>query len=149
MSWADGQTIDDPTITIDGIDFTDASRSATFSAEDDEVSDPTFNGPKNTRPGATKWTATVNMQLTYGTAQIADGSTSDAGTWNTLNAMRKLRKPIVLGPSQESVAVDAPTATFNAYIGTITFMDGETAASETQSVEVMLHVRGEPTFATS
>lgn len=149
MSWADGQILVDPVITLDGIDFTDATRSVMVTAEDDEVSDPHFNGPHDTIPGATKWTIEATMQLTYGAEQVSAGTTVDAGTWNTLQAMRKTRVACVVSPNPGALGDATPQATVDVYVGTPTFVDGEAGAGETQSITVKLMTRGEPVFATS
>lgn len=149
MAFADGITIDDPTLTIAGIDFKCTARSAILNVEDDEVDISNFCNPKGTRPGASDWTAEIELELTYGAAQVVLGTTPDAGTWNTLHAMRKTRVEVVIAPGEGAVGVDNPTATFDAYIPSIPFMMGEVAATESQRFTLVLSPIGEPVIATA
>jgi len=149
MAFADGITIDNPTITIDGVDYLCTARSAMLTAEDDEVDISNFCNPKGTRPGATDWTAEIELELTYGEAQIEAGTTVDAGTWNTLHALRKTKVEVVMAPGSGVASVSNPTATFEAYIPTVSFMNGEVAASDSQRIApLMLSPIGDPVFDT-
>lgn len=149
MSYADGVTIDDPTLTIDDIAFTATARSAKLMAEDDAVDKSNFADPKGERPGATKWTYEIELELTYGDAQIAAGTTVDAGTWQTLNAMRKTKKVFVIAPKDAAASATNPTATFSAYVPTVPFIDGEVAAGEVQRFTLTGVAIGDPVFAES
>lgn len=148
MAFVDGITIDDPTITIDGISFTATSRSATLDVSDDEVDISNFANPKGARPGASDWTAEIELELTYGAPETAVTPPDDAGTWNTIHAMRKVKKEIVIAPKDAAASVSNPTATFDAYIPTIPFMVGEVAATASQRFTLTLHPIGDPVFDT-
>ncbi len=147
MAQADPITIEDPSVVIDSIEFKCAARSAMLDADDDEVSIATFCNPKGTRPGATDWTAEFTLALTYGDS--AQPATDDDGTWNQLNAMRKQKKTVVIKPSDGAVTDQNPSATFEAYIPTIPFIDGEVAATDSQEFDLVLSPIGDPVFATS
>lgn len=150
MAFADGVTIDDPKITINGINYTATARSAMLTAEDDEVDISTFANPKGMRPGATDWTAEIELNLTYGPIETATTPPADAGTWNTLNALRKTKVVVVMGPKSGVATVSNPTATFSAYIPTISFMNGEVAAGEAQRIAPLtLNPIGDPVFTTA
>lgn len=148
-TFADGITISDPTVTIDGISFKCTSRSAVLEAEDETVDISNWCNPKGTRPGATEWTAEIELELTYGpAATVSPGTEVDAGTWNTLHAMRKTRKEIVIAPGSGAAAVDNPVATFDAYIPTIPFITAEVAETASQRFTLTLSPIGDPVFDT-
>lgn len=149
MAFADGITIDDPKITIDGISFKATARSAMLAVEDDKVDISNFINPKGARPGASDWTAEIELELTYGPPETVATPPANAGTWNTLHAMRKLKKTIVIAPSSGVASVSNPTATFSAYIPSIPFIMGEVAASEAQRFTLVLNPIGDPVITTA
>jgi hypothetical protein len=143
MAMADPFVVVDPKITIDSIDFKCASRMVSLIPEDNEADIETFCNPGGTRPGSTNWTCSIEVVLSYG----VDASDSVDGSWNQLNAMRKQKKTIVVGPSDDTIGTDNPTATFSAYIPSIPFMDGTIGEAQTFTLE--LSSVGDPVFATS
>lgn len=146
-TFADGIVIDDPSITIDNIEFKCTSRSARITADDEDVDISNYCNPKGTRPGATEWTVEVELELTYGPIATDGGSEVAAGTWNTLNSMRKTRKTVVITPDDGTVSDANPSATFDAYIPTVTFIDSEVAATESMRFTLELSPIGDPVFA--
>lgn len=146
MAWADGNTSDDPILTIDGIDFKATARSVMLEAEDDAVDKSNYADPKGERPGATTWTGEFELELTYGAPEVAAGTTVDAGTWNTLHAMRKQRKTFVFAPADAAASAANPIATFDAYVPTISFLNSEVAAGEVMRDTITVRPIGDPVF---
>ena len=143
-TFVDAGTWEDPSILIDGVEFQCIAHGVQILADDDEIDISTFCNPKGTRPGATDWTVNIMLRLNYGIVATAAGVTATAGTWNTLNAWRKLSKEVVIKPADAAVALGNPSFTFDAYIPTISALDSEVAGSEAQTIELVLSPIGDP-----
>lgn len=118
-----GTRILKPSISIGGVEFKCKSRSVSFTPGD------WLNFCER------EWTLEVELDLSYG----ADGS------WNLLEAMFDTTQEIIISPSDGVVSVDNPSATFDAIVNPIAFMDGATRG-ERQSTTIELVAETDPVF---
>ena len=138
MAIPDGFVYEDPSIMIDAFEYKCGTRGASLTPEDKTVDISTWCNPGGERPASTKWTLDIEVVLSYGTPD---------GTWNKLNALRKLKKTVILKPASTAALPANPSATFDIYVPSIPFMDGKIGAA---GVFMLTAVAvGEPVFATA
>lgn len=116
------------------------ANSVSLVPEDSEVDADSFCNPDGTLPGSTTWTSTIPILLTF-----TDGSSE--GSWNVLHSLRRTKQTFILKPNDAAASSANPSATFQAYIPSIPFMDNERGQSARFDLE--LSVIGDPVFATS
>lgn len=127
-----------PSVTIEGTEFICHMKRVALIPADEMADIETFCQPGAEKPTSTKWTAVFTIKQSFGTD----------GAWNLLNAMRKQLKTFIVKPEfGVGVGVTNPTATFEAYVPTIPFIDSEIGSAT--EYEISCSVIGEPAFATT
>ena len=139
MPLADPVVLETPVITINAVDYVCAARSVRLIPSDMKADVKTFCNPGGERPSSTTWTLDVELLLSFGAVST--------GTWNTLNAIRKLRKTCTVKYDDGATAETNPLATFDIYVPTIPFMDGK--IGDSMPVTITAIVIGEPVFTTA
>lgn len=124
-------------VTIDGDEFICKLRTVKLTPEDKMADVETFCTPGDEKPSSTKWTFEAEFVVDYDTA----------GSWNALHALRHTTVEVVVNPSGGSAAATNPTATFDARIPSIAFVDVGIGQATIQTLTCS--VVGEPVFATS
>jgi len=134
----------DPLITIDPggpneLQLKCHGRNLSLVPEDNLEDVETFCAPGLEQPGTTTWTSSISLLQSFG----ADGA------WNLLHAMRKTRKTILIQPTDAAgtPAVGNPTATFEAFLPSVPFVDA--GIGEKTEFDFELTAIGEPVFATA
>lgn len=96
----------------------------------------TYCNPGGEAPGRTRWLGNMRVRMSYGAGSA----------WEFFSARANQIEDFVIMPADGSVTADNPSATFEAYIGTLPFIpDHEIGASATFDLE--FRVIGEPVFA--
>jgi len=139
MPLADPVTLENPVLTIDGVDYVCAARSASLIPTDMKADVKTFCNPGGERPSSTTWTFDMEVLLSFGAV--------NTGTWNTLNAIRKMRKTCTVKYDDAATAVGNPLATFDIYVPSIPFVNGK--IGDSMLVTLTAVVIGEPVFTTT
>ena len=139
MPLADPVVLESPVITIDSVDYVCAARSVSLIPSDMKADVSTFCNPGGERPSSPTWELEVELLLSSGAVST--------GTWNTLNAIRKLRKTCTVKYDDAATAVTNPLATFDIYVPTIPFVNGK--IGDAMPITLTAVVIGEPVFTTA
>ena len=83
-----------------------------------------------------EWTLTVDIEVSYGAA----------GSWTVLDGFRDSEQEVIVKPSDGAISADNPSATFDAVIPAIPFMNDATRG-ERMVFTLTLVSEGEPVFA--
>jgi hypothetical protein len=97
----------------------------------------TFCDPGGERPSTIKWTLELEGKLSYDTD----------GAWNILRALQGTKVAFVVKPTDGATAVTNPSATFNAWVPAMPFMDAN--VGDSAPFTLTCPVVGQPTFATT
>lgn len=130
-----------PSVTVNTVELQCHLRNLGLTAEDDEADVSTACNPNGTAPGTTTWTCTVQVLQSFG----PEGA--NPGLWDTLAPLAKTKAAFVVKPKDEAVSATNPSATFEAWVPTIPFLDSELGQSTVLDLE--FKVVGEPVFATA
>lgn len=127
----------DPSVTIGGTDRICMFSRVALIPEQMMADTETFCDPGGERPSTVKWTLELEGKMSYDT----DGS------WNVLRALSGTKVAIVVKPADTTVAATNPSASFNAWIPAMPFVDA--TVGESAPFTLTCPVVGQPTFATS
>lgn len=127
----------DPSVTIGGTDYICFFNSISLVPEQTMADIETFCDPNGERPSKVSWMFSGEVKQSFDTA----------GSWNVLRALSGTKVAFVVKPTDTTVAVTNPSATFNAWIPAIPFLDSANGEATTFTLECK--VSGQPIFATS
>lgn len=127
----------DPSVSIGGTDYVCFFNSVSLIPNQMMADIETFCDAGGERPGKVAWTFSGEVKQSFDTA----------GSWNVLRALAGTKVAFIVKPTDAAVAVTNPSATFNAWIPAIPFLDSANGEATTYTLEC--RVQGTPTFATS
>lgn len=131
----------DPSLTVNGTELKCHIRKISLVPEDSMADVETVCNPGGEAPSTTTWVAEIEALQSFG----PEGA--EPGFWDTMLPLAKTKADFVLKPRDTTVGPTNPSATFEAWVPSIPFMDSAIGESTVLTLEFKLI--GEPIFATS